>query len=1182
MPEFSAIRSALLDFAANPTSSAALPVVLGLNPVAAPSDVLHDRTQPISGVLSAVAEGLYRVGAVDTDIGSAGLYVVPLREWGARSADRDRARRRVAKALVEHAPYGDRRWLIALTGGQDHDVEFVLPRVREERRGVGTVRALVQADSPSHFHLALLADLALAPRMSLQEISRKWNEAFSVERVTKRFYLEFRDLRNRIADELVRQNANIPAIASADRRADLDRFVTRQLGRLLFLWFLQAKRWLDSSLRFFEDLFERHCRGAGARNFFRDLLVPLFFDALASPASSKRRTVANELFGAVPYLNGGLFLQTSYEDELFGKDREHVNVDLPNELFDRRLHRDGVPTVLGLLSNYRFATRESTPDDMSVDPDPELLGKVFENLNEDRERHDTGTYYTPREIVHFMCREALDGYLQDAAGVDRSLLQELRSAALEDEPPEKRLPDADRERLEQALDAVKICDPAVGSGAFLVGAMHEIVLLKRGIAHSSTPFRDPEPAEVAGWKRHIISNSLYGVDISPEAIEICQLRLWLSLVLEEEEPEPLPNLDFRIVGGDSLIDRAGDIAFEDSIPRPALQYDLETHERLEHLRKSIAALRDEFAEERDPRDARRLRHGIRERQMEIVRLQLDRHIETAQAQAAAMTAKRNQAERLGAPERTLKQSIRAAKEAWEKVTALTALLDGLEEDAPYRRLFLWPVEFPEVFAEGRRGFDIVLANPPYVRQERLPPMDQLAYQRAFPQVYAGTADILVFFYARAIQILRDSGHLSFITSNKYMRAAYGAAIREHLPKSLQVSRVIDFGDLPVFDAASYPAVLVGNKVNESDTAAPVLVADLTWPIRRVLADAGRPATVLTVREALEDLDTLLEAVAIRDYPQVLLRRSGWILEDPALVRLFDRLMSRGTPLGEFVQGRMYRGVLTGLNEAFVIDEAKRSQLIAADPRSAEVIKRWLRGRDIKRWRPEWAGLYIIAIQNSGDADAANPWAQATTEEEARRIFRETYPAIHDHLSQWEEYPDPKRRGKTLGLRPRADQGRWWWELRACAYYRELAQPKIIWPDMTYSPRFLWDDSGSFTDTTIFQCVGASLSELSLLNSDVAEFLLHSICPTIRGGYLRQKIQYLGLFPIPDLVLEVRNSLAAIASRRDDSTLSDIAYEAFGIRRQERPLLDEWLERRRSLAPADEAEAELEQDDGDYP
>ncbi len=185
-------------------------------------------------------------------------------------------------------------------------------------------------------------------------------------------------------------------------------------------------------------LFEEHCR-EGNKNYFRDILLALFFEGLAKPKSARPKE-ANAILGDVPYLNGGLFMPNDFEEALLGAELELAgDIDVPNELFDPRLRKDDEhkePSVLGLLSSYRFTTRESTPDDMSVDPDPELLGKVFENLNEVQERHDTGTYYTPREIVRFMCREALDGYLCDEAGVDRDLLGAIRAAGTDQESDE--------------------------------------------------------------------------------------------------------------------------------------------------------------------------------------------------------------------------------------------------------------------------------------------------------------------------------------------------------------------------------------------------------------------------------------------------------------------------------------------------------------------------------------------------------------------------------------------------------------------------------------------------------------------------------------------------------------------------------------------------------------------------
>lgn len=469
----------------------------------------------------------------------------------------------------------------------------------------------------------------------------------------------------------------------------------------------------------------------------------------------------------------------------------------------------------------------------------------------------------------------------------------------------------------------------------------------------------------------------------------------------------------------------------------------------------------------------------------------------------------------------------------------------------------------EVFRHG--GFDIVVANPPYIRQEKFSSEEKDIYEESFPQVYAGTADILVFFYARAIQILKPGGWLAFITSNKYMRAAYGDGLRGHLPHSLEIGKVIDFGDLPLFESngrpvAAYPAVLIGRKA-ESDEEHTLHVAELTFRVRQLLAEAGRRVNVENVRWALEGLESLLEVVQIPEYPQVLLRREGWILEDPVLVRLFDRLMAQGTPLGEYVQGRMYRGVVTGLNEAFVIDQAKRDELVAADPRSAELIKPWLRGRDIKRWRAEWAGLYVIAIQNCGDADAANPWATAPTEAEARRILYEAYPAVHDHLSQFENR-----------LRPRADQGRFWWELRACTYYSEFEQPKIVWPDITAAMRFAWDTDQRFLANTAYAAVGSSWLVV-LLNSTLARFIIGAISSLIRGGYIRLIYGNVAPFPIVEPPDDVAKHFSFIAEHGGGGlttpTIDEAMADLYSLTQAEKSILKEWSFRTMPAAASSE-------------
>jgi hypothetical protein len=410
-----------------------------------------------------------------------------------------------------------------------------------------------------------------------------------------------------------------------------------------------------------------------------------------------------------------------------------------------------------------------------------------------------------------------------------------------------------------------------------------------------------------------------------------------------------------------------------------------------------------------------------------------------------------------------------------------------------------------------------------------------------------------------------------------VRAAYGEGIRTFLPNALALRAVIDFGDLPVFSVAAYPAVLIGTKAQAEEEHL-LTVADLVYPIRARLGADGLPVNVNGVRLALESLPDLLAEAAITNYPQSLLRKDGWILEDPALVRLFDRLMSQGTPLGEYVNGRMYRGLLTGLNEAFVIDEAKRAELISADPRSEEVIKPWLRGRDIKRWKPEWAGLYIIAIQNSGDTDAANPWGRATNETEAREIFRETYPAIHDHLSRWEEYPDPKGSGRILGLRPRADQGKWWWELRACAYYSEMGVSKIVWPEFARRMRFCLDQSGSFVNNKCYVTPALPAWALPVLNSRVIEFMLSMRTIQIRGGWLQLFDQYVRPLPLIEPAPECLRQLEAASRSLTAAPITDdlereterLVRAYFGLSLAESSLLDQWIQRT-GRAPGEEDE-----------
>ncbi len=1172
MPEVLDVASALKEFAGDPLRAGAFAAVLGFEPIPSPVDLLGPSSgaTPIRdffevrddffGIKSLFRVGSYQAGAVPV-----GLYVAELHEWGQRSSARDRARRRVARAVVELSD--DARTLVVLVPRESErtdppEIEVVLPRVRtdtDSRNTLTTVRALVDTRRPSRFHRERIRALALAPNLSVAQVADQWRRAFSVEEVTRNFYRDYAAVRDRIAQALADENPGHSVVTELAEKERKD-WATRQMGRVLFLWFLQAKHWLgydgsgEGPSNYLGDLWhEIRAEGGG---YYRRVLHLLFFDAMARPRD-RRSAEAKDRLGEIPYLNGGLFRTNALEDRI----EDGGPVDLPDDLFEPDPERPD--SVLGLFSRYHFTTRESTPDDQSVDPDPELLGRVFENLYQGDARRKSGTYYTPREIVHFMCRQALHGWLSERLDEDPDLIELVRLEAIEPQDvgeDELISPDKAR-RLEEALDAVRICDPAVGSGAFLLGAMQEIVQLRRGLALAAGEIDAEIDLRAAEWKRRAIQWSLYGVDNNPEAIEICHLRLWLSLVLDLPSPanvDPLPNLDFRVVAGDSLIDRIGDIVLAESLPVGNYLPPLELGSRIDQDRQLIGRWKSEFeAEHTNPDRLRQLRDNIVHAVQRIlvayvdVELALERQAADAPNPRGLLTAQQR------------RRTNRERRAARVRVELLERSRADLDAERGFWKPFIWPVIFHEAFRDG--GFDVVLANPPYVRQERISANDQQVFEASYPEVYAGTADLLVFFYARALQILRDGGWLAFVTSNKFMRAAYGQGLRGHLPHVLRLAQITDFGDLPVFDAngqqiAAYPAVLLGRRGETKDHS--LEVVDLTLPVRRELAREGNSLTPQNVRDALTNLDSLLEASAVREYPQVLLRQDRWILKEPTLVRLFERLMSKGVPLGKLANGRIYRGVTTGLNDAFVIDKAIRESLVSADPKCAEIIKPWLRGEDTRRWTPNQAEQYLILLQNSGDADAFNTWEHAQDETDARLIFADKFPTIHDHMSKFEDR-----------LRPRSDQGRFWWELRACAYYSEFSRPKAIWKKTAFNPSFAWDTSGSFLANTVHLIAEVDPWLCTLLNSSVYEFLMAMGVNLLRGGYIELTPDRISPMPIPSLStrsMEVLSDVLVgqqVVSSSKEQLVNDVAFDSFGLVESDRQRINAFLARRNEFGPA---------------
>ncbi len=711
-----------------------------------------------------------------------------------------------------------------------------------------------------------------------------------------------------------------------------------------------------------------------------DRLYYVFFHGLSNPAgeSGSEDAAARTRRGDVPFLNGGLFEMQPYD--------ERNAVHLPNDTF---------ADILNLFERYNFTITESTPLDIEVAVDPEMLGKVFEELVTGR--HASGSYYTPRAVVSFMCRESLKLCLETQTTESAACLTQFVDRG-----------DAagirDSEGVLAVLQNLRVCDPACGSGAYLLGMMGELLRLRDALFQSD----QTDPGTVYERKLDIIQRNLYGVDRDDFAVNIAMLRLWLSLTVDYEGdvPQPLPNLDYKVAVGDSLTGAAPE---QLTLERPLIQ-------------------------------------AIQEKQADYFITHGDAKKEALRAEIAA---------------------LRADLQGWQ--------------DAP-EEAFVWQVEFPEVFQAG--GFDVVIGNPPYVRDQLIGPMKP-TLARLFPEVYVGRADLYVYFYKRGTELLRRHGILAYISSNKFLRAAYGRKLRSFFTDAQRLHRLLDFGSVAVFKASVDTCILI---------------------LENATSD-GEPVSVATFRDA-SDVPRLSAAFrdrAFRLHPRDLSTES-WTLTSPDALRLLGKLQQTGTLLEKYVKGDLYIGVITGRNDAFIIDESMRQQLISGDPKSRELIKPLLRGRNLQKWKAIPANEYLIVIESSANREW--PWSDVKSTSEAEQVFRRTYPAIYQHLHGYRER-----------LTKRDAQGKFYWELRSCAYYAEFEKPKIVYADINPFMRACYDTTNSFGLDTTYFIPTYDLSLLAILNSTLLDWYarhkFQSLNDPWMGGGLRFKSQYMRRTPIAD-------------------------------------------------------------------
>lgn len=709
---------------------------------------------------------------------------------------------------------------------------------------------LVGTNEPNHTAQQQLLPILIDDRSNptLAELEK----AFTIESVTREFFERYKELFLRLKEELdglVEKDRRVGEDFTAKNIQTTD-FAKKLLGQIVFLYFLQKKGWLgvgkDEKGNFRpwgagpKDFLRRLYRGelVPYDNFFNDLLEPLFYEALATDRGEE--AYYSRFRCKIPFLNGGLF------EPIGGYNWQEADILIRNETLGE---------VFDTFDLYNFTVREDEPLEKEVAVDPEMLGKVFENLLEVRDRKSKGAFYTPREIVHYMCRESLIRHLDGALnsqgcyerlGVPQTELfgphdlakpdgrMELMAASgpapvpvedlrllvwrgefgiehdlMVDEKGREtkayswKLPEsirANAERIDQALADIKICDPAIGSGAFPVGMLHEIVRARETL----TTYMPGDPERTAyHFKRHAIQESIYGVDVDCGAVDIAKLRLWLSLVVDEDDflsIKPLPNLDYKIVCGDSLL----------GVERNLLN---------SHLFEELETLKQQFFMEINPRQK---------------------------------------------------------KEEKKRIEQL------IHQITDYDDHFDFEIYFSEVF-HNKKGFDVVIGNPPYLGFQGISKRDKQHYGKLYTTA-KGKYDLYILFIERSYHILNDIGYFSFICPTSFTKRDYGDEIRHFLLKNVGKMSMIDFEHTQIFEKATNYTGIFSFSKNRTD--------DLQFEHR----------------VAISGISKLIKRSELSSKP--------WVFTDDVSLSIIHKIKSRPF-LGQIAA--ISEGAVTGLNELYLLN-----------------------------------------------------------------------------------------------------------------------------------------------------------------------------------------------------------------------------------------------------------------------
>lgn len=884
------------------------------------------------------------------------------------------------------------------------------------------------------------------------------------------------------------------------------------LNRILFLKLIES-----NLVRFNDDKNLKFLNFKKIPDF--DKLSELFFEVLAKEKSTRKKSE----FAYLPYLNSSLFEKQSIENTLeissLSNDLKlfyYKNTVLKDDKCKAKKGQVGLLEYLfEFLDSFDFGSDDEQSEILSQKEliSSSVLGNVFEKLNGYKE----GSFYTPSFITSYMCKESITKVVLDKFNaqfdLDAKNINELR----------KSLRKEDKKAQKELLNSIKICDPAVGSGHFLVSALNVMLSIYDELNLFNEEFylevqndeilitnhkgefikykRPKTPKDKAHLiqqelfhtKKDIIENNLFGVDINPNSCEITKLRLWIELLKHSfyqsfddgnyHDLKTLPNIDINIKCGNSLVSY-----FETG---KSLSHYPNIKERINKYKRIVKDYKEGFYTDKSHIN------------QEIKNLKISfKNFCFADKFKKEMKGFNDKCEKyskkygnfLAVDDENLKFFVSAnltlfdfdEKEATKEFANLKKEYDNifnLESNHPFE----WRFEFPEILDDDGnfKGFDLIIGNPPYIRQEEIKELKNTLSKNY--KVYKGTADIYTYFYELGFNVLKENGILSFITSNKYTRAGYGEALREFLLKNTCILKYIDLNGIKVFDSATVDtSILSFEKIKIKENTFKYLSLN---------------------NELLKNYD--FEISAIKEFlniSQNSLSKESFAFNDESTNALKTKIEKLGTPLKDWHGLNINYGIKTGLNEAFIITTEKKDEILAnckdedEKERTAKLIRKMLRGRDIKRYRYEWAGLWVINTHNG---------YKSKNGEKVEAINIEHYPSLKKHFDEF--YPQ---------LEKRSDKGLTPYNLRNCAYIEEFEKEKIVWNPVSGEYLFSYIKEHIFFNNSLFMMTLDVFSLkyiLAFMNSNCYKWLITLKTNLIQtGSYAYGAKDKIERLPIPKI------------------------------------------------------------------